>query len=193
MISQIRQLAPRVHLPLRQLAVCLDCDECFGLGLETCPSCGSATWTSLSRFLGAAASSRPQRRLDGSSSVVNDNAKQPERVRQCVIGPPDRRRVHDSASRDAGRPPAPPRPSGGPPRAASRSREVRANIVSFSWNGVGCPGGASGSDARSIACRSAGPTRLGLDLTLHSIVAEVARIQAAPEPATGLTKYWTIP
>jgi len=54
--------------------------------------------------------------------------------------------------------------------------------------------GTSGSDARSIAYRSAGPIRWGLDhLTLHSIVAEVARIQAAPEPATGLTKYWTIP
>jgi len=99
MISQIRQLAPRVHLPLRQLALCLDCDECFGLDLETCPSCGSATWTSLSRFLGAAASSRPQRRLDDSSSVVNDNAKQPERVRQCVIVARNRRHLYEHLER----------------------------------------------------------------------------------------------
>src|SRR5213594_3153389 len=54
MISQVRQLAPRMHLPLRQLALCLDCDECFGIGAETCPSCGSATWTSPARFLGQA-------------------------------------------------------------------------------------------------------------------------------------------
>ena len=99
MISQIRQLAPRVHLPLRQLALCLDCDECFGLDLEACPSCGSATWTSLSRFLGAAASSRPQRRLDGSSSVVNDNAKQPARVRQCAIVARNRRHLYEYLER----------------------------------------------------------------------------------------------
>jgi hypothetical protein len=29
MISRRRMLAARVHLPLRQLALCLDCDECF--------------------------------------------------------------------------------------------------------------------------------------------------------------------
>jgi hypothetical protein len=29
MISPVRQLAPYVYLPLRQLALCLDCDECF--------------------------------------------------------------------------------------------------------------------------------------------------------------------
>jgi hypothetical protein len=34
MISRVRQLAPRVHLPLRQLALCLDCDECFEIGPE---------------------------------------------------------------------------------------------------------------------------------------------------------------
>ena len=99
MSSRARQLAPRVHLPLRQLALCLDCDEGFGIGLETCPSCGSATWTSLSRFLGAAASSRPQRRLDDSSSVVNDNAKQPERVRQCVIVARNRRHLYEYLER----------------------------------------------------------------------------------------------
>lgn len=85
MISRVRPLASRVHLPLRQLALCLDCDECFELGPEMCPRCGSATWTSLSRFLGQAFSSRPRRRLDGSPSTANGNAEQPERVRQLVI------------------------------------------------------------------------------------------------------------
>jgi hypothetical protein len=42
--------APYVHLPLRQLALCLACDECFAIGAERCPACGGATWTSLSRL-----------------------------------------------------------------------------------------------------------------------------------------------
>ena len=40
MISQVRQPAPRTHLPLRQLALCLDCDECFGIDPETCAPLG---------------------------------------------------------------------------------------------------------------------------------------------------------
>jgi len=99
MIGQVRRLAPRVYLPLRQLALCLDCDECFGLGPETCPSCGSATWTSLSRFLGQAASSRPRRRLDGSPSAATGNAEQPERVRQLVIVARNRRHLYEYLER----------------------------------------------------------------------------------------------
>jgi hypothetical protein len=99
MTSQVRRLAPRVHFPLRQLALCLDCDECFGLGLETCPGCGSATSTSLSRFLGQAAPSRPQRRLDGSPAASNGNAEQPERVRQLVIVARNRRHLYEYLER----------------------------------------------------------------------------------------------
>jgi len=39
------------HLPLRLLALCLDCDECFEIGNGCCPACGSSTWAPLSRFL----------------------------------------------------------------------------------------------------------------------------------------------
>jgi hypothetical protein len=85
MISRVRQLAPRVHLPLQQLALCLDCDECFGIGPQTCPSCGSVTWTSLSRFLGQASPSRPRRHLDSGPSAAKRQAEQPERVRQLII------------------------------------------------------------------------------------------------------------
>ena len=99
MSSRARQLAPRVHLPLRQLALCLDCDEGFGLSLETCPSCGSATWTSLSQFLGEAASSRPRRRLDGSPAAANRKAEPPERVRQLVIVARDRRHLYEYLER----------------------------------------------------------------------------------------------
>jgi len=99
MISRVRQLAPRVHLPLRQLALCLDCDECFGIGPETCPSCGSETWTSLSRFLGQASSTRPWRRLDSGPSAANGNTEQPERVRQLVIVGRNRRHLYEYLER----------------------------------------------------------------------------------------------
>jgi hypothetical protein len=41
---------PRVHVPLARLALCLDCDACFEMGLDHCPACGSRTWSPLSRF-----------------------------------------------------------------------------------------------------------------------------------------------
>ena len=46
-----RVIADGTHLPLRRLALCLDCDECFELGGTTCPACGSRTWTPLARFI----------------------------------------------------------------------------------------------------------------------------------------------
>jgi hypothetical protein len=46
-----RHLAATIHLPLRRVALCLDCDECFEIGAERCPACGSGTWTALARFL----------------------------------------------------------------------------------------------------------------------------------------------
>jgi hypothetical protein len=51
MIQRRRRPAARVHLPLRRLALCLDCDECFEVGDDPCPACGNATWTPLARFL----------------------------------------------------------------------------------------------------------------------------------------------
>jgi hypothetical protein len=47
----VSTLRPYVHLPLRRLALCLDCEECFELGAEACPGCGSGTWTTLALFL----------------------------------------------------------------------------------------------------------------------------------------------
>ena len=50
MLNGARRIAPRMHLPLGRLALCLDCDECFET-TDACPACGSETWTSLARFL----------------------------------------------------------------------------------------------------------------------------------------------
>src|SRR5215468_7642225 len=47
-----------MHLPLRKLALCLDCDECFEVGYDTCPACGSGTWTPAARFLNLLAEPR---------------------------------------------------------------------------------------------------------------------------------------
>jgi hypothetical protein len=53
MTSTVRAFPAHVHLPLRRVALCLDCDECFELGFGMCPACGSGTWTALGRFLEA--------------------------------------------------------------------------------------------------------------------------------------------
>jgi RNA polymerase subunit RPABC4/transcription elongation factor Spt4 len=47
----VSTLRPYLHMPLRRLALCLDCEECFELGAEACPACGSGTWTTLALFL----------------------------------------------------------------------------------------------------------------------------------------------
>jgi len=40
-----------LHVPLRRLALCLDCETCFEVGSDTCPACGSRMWASVARFL----------------------------------------------------------------------------------------------------------------------------------------------
>jgi hypothetical protein len=69
--------------------LCLDCDECFGIGPETCPSCGSATWISPSRFLAQASSARDPRRRDDP----------PETVRQLIIVAGDRAHLYEHLKR----------------------------------------------------------------------------------------------
>jgi hypothetical protein len=96
MISRVRQPAPRTHLPLRQLALCLDCDECFGIGLETCPSCGSATWTSLALFLARASSARQRGHRDVAAKRPDDP---PETVRQLIIVAGDRAHLYEHLKR----------------------------------------------------------------------------------------------
>ena len=39
------------HLPLRRLALCLDCEACFEIGSSSCLACGGDTWVLLSKFL----------------------------------------------------------------------------------------------------------------------------------------------
>jgi hypothetical protein len=96
MTSRRRMLATTVHLPLRQLALCLDCDECFEISSPTCPACGSATWTSLSRFLAQASSARQPARRDSGAKRHNDP---PETVRQLIIVAGDRAHLYEHLKR----------------------------------------------------------------------------------------------
>ena len=47
----VSTLRPQLHVPLKRLALCLDCERCFELGAAACPGCGSRTCITLARFL----------------------------------------------------------------------------------------------------------------------------------------------
>lgn len=47
MISAMVRSLSRVPLPLRSLAICVACEECYELGEATCPSCGSDKYVPL--------------------------------------------------------------------------------------------------------------------------------------------------
>lgn len=42
---------PTLHIPLRHLALCLDCEACFDMRCRGCPACGGETWVPLAGFL----------------------------------------------------------------------------------------------------------------------------------------------
>lgn len=66
-------LLRHLHFPLRRVAMCLDCEECFELGVSTCPACGSQTWVALARFLEGGIRSEPAppgRRPDGADPAT---------------------------------------------------------------------------------------------------------------------------
>jgi hypothetical protein len=50
-IRHTRGTTLSLHLPLRRLALCLDCEACFEIGISSCPACGGDTWVLLSKFL----------------------------------------------------------------------------------------------------------------------------------------------
>jgi hypothetical protein len=89
-------LVTKAHLPLRHLALCLDCDECFEISSPTCPACGSATSTMLSRFL-AHASSAHQPRDSDAAAKRHDHPS--EMIRQLIIVAGDRAHLYESLRR----------------------------------------------------------------------------------------------
>jgi hypothetical protein len=95
MITYRRTMSPRVHVPLRRTALCLDCDECFEIGSHTCPACGSTTWTSLSGFLEDASSWRQARPLHGRPAEVRSHDDQRRIARQLVVVADNRASLHE--------------------------------------------------------------------------------------------------
>ena len=89
-------LGETVHLPLRQLALCLDCDECFGISSRRCPACGSATWTLLSRFLAHTSSAHQLRH--GDAAPKRDNHPS-EMVRHLIFVARDRAHLYQHFTR----------------------------------------------------------------------------------------------
>ena len=89
-----RKPVPLMHLPLKRLALCLDCDECFEIA-DACPACGSETWTSLGRFLESNSPESVARLLGGSEVgrrhllvVSRDRRKLYEELRRALAGNP---------------------------------------------------------------------------------------------------------
>src|SRR4029450_9877917 len=50
-IRHTRSTTLSLHLPLRRLALCLDCEACFEIGASSCLACGGDTRGLLSKFL----------------------------------------------------------------------------------------------------------------------------------------------
>lgn len=49
--THTRSTALSLHLPLRRLALCVDCEACFDIGMPSCPGCGGDSWVLLTKFL----------------------------------------------------------------------------------------------------------------------------------------------
>jgi hypothetical protein len=102
MTSRTRKLTPHVHLPLRRLAMCLDCDECFEIGAPACPACGSETWTSLSRFFELAPSNLLSGLVRGSrhqGAAPNRQEGEREIARTLFVVAHNRAKLYDYVKR----------------------------------------------------------------------------------------------
>ncbi len=92
--------AVSVHIPLRRLALCLDCDECFELGSQHCPVCGSGTWSPVARFIDLVADARTHRPGISRNKLVarrSNGSAQP--VKHLFIVARDKRDLYDHLTR----------------------------------------------------------------------------------------------
>src|SRR5215470_329415 len=98
MINRSRVLADGLHLPLKKLALCLDCDECFELGHANCPACGSATWTPAARFL-KLVSDAESHRGNGRKILSRRAAEEVAITKHLLIVARHRRELYDQIKR----------------------------------------------------------------------------------------------
>ncbi len=100
MLQRTQDRSTGIHLPLRNLALCLDCDECFALGGELCPACGSRTWTPAARFLDLVAAPGPHRRNGSARKVTaRQAAEELAIVKQLLIVARNRRQLYEEIKR----------------------------------------------------------------------------------------------
>ena len=89
------------HLPLRRLALCLDCETCFEVGTSSCPACGGSTWVLLTKFL----NQEPLKTLSRFHPLPHNLAESPSEsghasvVKQLLIVARDRHKLYDHVKR----------------------------------------------------------------------------------------------
>ena len=98
MLNRSRVLAEGLHLPLKKLALCLDCDECFELGHSACPACGSATWTPAARFLKLVSEAEAPRG-NGRKTLSRRAAEDAAITKHLLIVARHRRELYDQIKR----------------------------------------------------------------------------------------------
>lgn len=99
MEKHVRSVARGLHWPLRRLALCLDCDQCFELGPVACPACSSTTWTTLSRFLETASSRHVARAAIHAADPPAAADRGEESARHLLIVARDRIRLYEHLRR----------------------------------------------------------------------------------------------
>ena len=101
--SGVSMATPAPHLPLRRLAMCLDCETCFEIGTSACPACGGTAWVLLARFL----NQEPLKTLSQFHSLPKNWTKGPTHggdasrvaVKQLLIVAKDRQKLYDHVKR----------------------------------------------------------------------------------------------
>jgi len=100
MLQRTQARSTGIHLPLRNLALCLDCDECFALGAETCPACGSGTWTPAARFLDLVSAPSSHRANGGTRKLPSRRAaEEREIVKHLLVVARHRRELYEEIKR----------------------------------------------------------------------------------------------
>ena len=91
-----RTTTPALHLPLRRIALCLDCEACYEIGAPACFGCGGDTWAPLAKFL----DQRPFRALPQyRPSPRNGKEASKPAARQLIVIARDQQRLFEYARR----------------------------------------------------------------------------------------------
>jgi hypothetical protein len=98
-----RSTTPALHLPLRRLALCLDCEACFEIGASSCLACGGDTWVLLAKFLDQS----PLKVLpqfhpfpkSWTSGSKHDEEAKGQVVKQLLVVQHDRQKLYEYAKR----------------------------------------------------------------------------------------------